>query len=593
MDNATASKRGAGIPLRRYTELLGTYLKPQLPRVVLLGVIVIVGIGLQLVNPQILRFFIDAAREGRTMESLMVAAAAFIGIALLTQGLSIVTAVIGNNVAWTATNELRAHLAAHCLSLRMSFHNDRTPGEMIERIDGDINSLGNFFSQFALQIVANVLLLVGVIVATFREDIRAGLAMLAFSVVSLYVLSRFRNFAVPHMRDTREASANFFGFLEEHLSGTEDIQACRGKGYVLRRFFDLTQRWLRKQVKSAMMINIMVNTNWLILAIGEAAALAVGAYLFMGDWITIGTAYLILHYTAILQRPMNALTWQFEDLQRSGATIERVQELLNNTNTIVDAGEASVEHGACTVRFDRVQFAYADAPVLPDLSFEIPAGCAVGLLGKTGAGKSTIARLLYRLYDPQEGSISINGRSIQDYSVSSLRGSIGLVTQNVHILEGSIRDNLSFFDDEITDGRIRDAISELGLEEWLDRQPEGLDTMLESGGGGLSAGEAQLIAFARILLLQDPRLVILDEASSRIDPATERLMVNSVRRLVSGRTAIIVAHRLSTVAIADRIMVLEAGRLAEYDDRESLLDDPDSKFGALMRSSLDMTGSAP
>ena len=196
--------------------------------------------------------------------------------------------------------------------------------------------------------------------------------------------------------------------------------------------------------------------------------------------------------------------------------------------------------------------------------------------------------MLYRLYEPQTGSILINDIDISNYDLSSLRKSIGLVTQNVHILEGSVRENLAFFDGTVTEERIETAVRELGLETWVKQLPKGLDTKLESGGGGLSAGEAQLLAFARILLLQNPSIVILDEASSLIDPATERLLVKSIRRLISNRTAIVIAHRLSTVALADEIMILDAGRISEYGARSELERDPESLFCELLRSNLEM-----
>ncbi|MBT3272503.1 MAG: ABC transporter ATP-binding protein [Spirochaetales bacterium] len=588
-----STERKPRIPLDRYTKLLGVYLKPQLLRVIFLGLLLMLSIGLQLVNPQILRYFIDAAKEGAALKDLILAAVLFIGLSVINQGVVVAMAILGNNVAWTATNGLRADVTEHCLSLKMSFHNEHTPGEMIERIDGDINALGNFFSQFALQIIGNAVLVVGIIAVTFREEPRAGLALLVFAAIALYVLNRFRSFATPYWKATRQASADFFGFLEEHLSGTEDIQACSGKNYVLRRFFGLTQAWLKLQIKSALMVNIMVNTSWLLFAVGEALALAVGAYLFKGGWITIGTVYLVFHYMSLLNRPMQAITHQMEDLQRAGASIDRVFELLANVSVISNDGTLDIDKGAASVEFRNIEFAYTDEKVLSDLSFQLIPGTILGLLGRTGAGKTTLSRLLYRLYEPQAGSIFINGIAISDFELSSLRKSIGLVTQNVHILEGTIRENLTFFDSSISNERIANAISELGLKEWINRMPDGLGMKLESGGGGLSAGEAQLLAFARILLLQNPSIVVLDEASSLIDPATERLLDASIQRLVSGKTAIIIAHRLSTVTIADEIMILDSGRIAEQGRRSNLANDPASLFSELLQSNLEMSHSEP
>ncbi len=245
------------------------------------------------------------------------------------------------------------------------------------------------------------------------------------------------------------------------------------------------------------MMNIMVNITWMLFAVGEALALATGAYLFKGGWITIGTVYLVFHYMSLLNLPIQAITHQMEDLQRAGASIDRVSELLRETSVLSNDGVAIIAEGAASIEFRSVEFGYADENILPDLSFRLAPGTVLGLLGRTGAGKTTISRLLYRLYEPQAGKILINDIEILEYELSSLRKSIGLVTQSVHILKGSIRENLTFFDSSISSERIRAAIHELGLESWIDQLPDGLDTELESGGEGLSAGEAQLLAFAR------------------------------------------------------------------------------------------------
>ncbi|MEO6458373.1 MAG: ATP-binding cassette domain-containing protein, partial [Chloroflexia bacterium] len=222
-------------------------------------------------------------------------------------------------------------------------------------------------------------------------------------------------------------------------------------------------------------------------------------------------------------------------------------------------------------------------PAVQDLTFRIEPGEVVGLLGRTGSGKTTLARLLLRLYDPTEGSILLGGVDLRSAKRGDLRRHIGMVTQEVQLFRATVRDNITFFDTSISDDRIMQALDDLGLVEWYTRLPNGLDTMLASGGGGLSAGEAQLLAFTRVFL-KDPGLVILDEASSRLDPFTERLIERAVHRLMRERTGIIIAHRLSTVELADTILILEDGRMAEYGPREALTADHSSKFSHLLRT---------
>jgi ATP-binding cassette subfamily B protein len=607
------------IPLKRYWDLLVNYLKPQRPRATLLAVLLLGNIGLQLVNPQIMRHFLDTAQAGGATETLLRAALLFTGVALIQQVVSVLATYVSENVAWTATNALRADLAEHCLRLDMSFHNAHTPGEMIERVDGDVTALSNFFSQFVIQVFGNALLLVGVLALLFREDWRVGLTLTGFSLVALYILGRFRSIAVPHWTAQRQASADLFGFLEERLAGSKDIRSNGAEAYVMRHFYQLMRELMSRSLKAGLMVNIMLNTLFLFFALGTATAFAVGAYLFQEEAITIGTVYIIFHYTRMLERPIDQIVHQIEDLQRAGAGITRIQELLGTQCKIQDdAGPlpgCALARGALAVQFQDVSFGYDDqvasqkndaspddgsedaaAPprketVLHDLSFRLEPGTVLGLLGRTGSGKTTLTRLLFRLYDPDSGAVHLgdNGESLADLRripLVELRQRVGMVTQNIQLFHATVRDNLTFFDEDIPDGRILEVIRDLGLWKWYESLPRGLDTELESGGGGLSAGEAQLLAFARIFL-QNPGLVILDEASSRLDPATENLIERAVGKLVQGRTAIIIAHRLGTVQRADEIMILENGRIGEYGARSELASDPGSRFYSLLQTGLE------
>ena len=596
------------IPLKQYWNLLVNYLESQWPRALLLSVLLFSSIGLQLVNPQIMRHFIDTAQSGGASETLLRVALLFIGVALVQQVASVLATYVSENVAWTATNALRADLAEHCLHLDMSFHNAHAPGEMIERVDGDVTALSNFFSQFVIQVLGNALLLVGVLALLFREDWRVGLALTGFALLALFILGRFRNVAVPHWTAERQASADLFGFLEERLSGTEDIRSNGAEAYVMRHFYRLMRELMQRSLKAALMVNILLNTSFLSFALGNAVAFVVGAWLFQERVLTIGTVYITFHYTTMLERPIRQITRQMEDLQKAGAGITRIRELFYRQSKIQDLAASLPEgsalpRGALAVEFQDVSFGYDDAvssgdskpsdngkdTVLRDLSFRLPPGTVLGLLGRTGSGKTTLTRLLFRLYDPDSGVIRLGAAVLTDIHqvpLTDLRQRIGMVTQNIQLFHATVRDNLTFFDDSIPDERILHVIHELGLSKWYESLPEGLDTELESGGGGLSAGEAQLLAFMRIFL-QDSGLVILDEASSRLDPATEHLIERAVDKLVQNRTAIIIAHRLGTVQRADEIMILEDGCIGEYGARSKLASDPNSRFYGLLQTGLE------
>jgi ATP-binding cassette subfamily B protein len=335
---------------------------------------------------------------------------------------------------------------------------------------------------------------------------------------------------------------------------------------------------------------VMQSTAELLLALGTAAALAVGVYILKGGAITLGTLYLVLAYTSLIAWNLLQITMQLDDLQKAVGATERINELYHTPNALTGSNKAAVPAGPPSVTFEHVSFGYTEGvPVLSDISFCLKPGRVLGLLGHTGSGKTTLIRLLVRFYDPDQGVIRLNGVDSRDTSTAELRRRMGVVTQDVQLFHATVRDNLTLFDDAISDERIRAAIERLGLDSWLASLPDGLDTML-AGDGGLSAGQAQLLAFTRVFL-QEPELVILDEASSRLDPATERLIGRAVERLLrpegTRRTAIIIAHRLQTVQRVDEILILDRGRIEEHGERVTLLDDPTSRFSRLLRTGLE------
>ena len=324
-----------------------------------------------------------------------------------------------------------------------------------------------------------------------------------------------------------------------------------------------------------------------VFAIGHAIAFGVSGYLWSRGAITIGTAYLIFHYTNLLQGPVHQIRSQLEDLQKATASIKRMQELLSLRPAIKDGGGPPLSRGQLSLQFDSVSFAYdGDQQVLHDVAVSVPAGEVVGVLGRTGSGKTTLARLLARFYEPSSGRIMLGGRDISSVPINNLRQRVGFVTQDVQVFKATLRENVRLFDQSVTDEQVTEALGTVGLGEWLRLLPMGLDTVMERDGSGLSAGEAQLLALSRVFL-RDPGLVVLDEASSRIDPATERLLQKAIDRLMSGRTGFIIAHRLSTLDRADWILILEDGRVCEFGRRESLAGDPHSRYSRLLRAGIE------
>jgi ABC-type multidrug transport system fused ATPase/permease subunit len=645
--------------VRRYRQLFAIYLRNQRRSVVLLAALLLTASGLQLTGPQLIRTFIDDAFAGSPTSRLTMLAGIFIAISLGAQAATVGTAYVSERVGWAATNLLRVDLFTHALHLDMEFHHRHTPGEMIERVDGDVTALSQFFTQFILRVLGSGLVLVGVIVLLWWQDWRLGLAIGGYVAVAGLLLSRLGTLAVPALTSDREATAEMYGVIEERLAGVDDIRANRGGDYVMSRVAESAAIMLRRALRARAHTASVWTLATLVFAVGYLVLLSTGAALLLAEEITIGTLYLVFNYAQVLQRPLEQLADQLRQLQAAGAAVVRVDELFSFQPTIADraledqgdassrtpsplegegwgegspsnrtaadarasdgdlfirleprpdgwnvAGPAAPIHpgsstadepsvhpepvegrgsGAASVEFDHVSFAYDPTePVVADFSLRLEPGIVLGVLGRTGSGKTTLLRLLTRLYEPQSGTIRLDGVPIEALPFATLRRRVGVVTQEVQLFESTVRDNLTLFDRSVPDERIHEALTALNLERWFARLPCGLDTRLGADGAGLSAGEAQLLAFTRVFL-RDPSVIVLDEASSRLDPVTETLLDDAIGRLLAGRTAIVIAHRLGTVDRAGSILILEDGRIREFGPRDALAADPRSRFAELLR----------
>ncbi len=593
-------------PLKRYVALLGRYLSPQWPRVTLLAALLLTGIGLDLASPQVVRYFIDTAQAGGPEWALLNAALAFLAFGLGARGLALAASYVAENTGWAATNAMREDLTLHALHLDMPFHKRHTPGELIERIDGDVGALANFFSEFAIRVAGNGLLAIGILVLLYREDWRIGLGMSFYVLVVLVALGVIQRVAVPRWAAQRKIDAELFGFIEERIAGREEIQAAGAGPYTLRRLYELLRTFLIRSRAALVISHLTTVAGDFLFVLGYATGLGLGAYLYSQGQVTIGTAYLIVYYVGMLAAPLTGLREQARDLQRATASVERAAELLAQQSQLREPSGAArrLPAGGLAVDLEGVTFRYhdeaasmpgdppdgleptGDGAALCGVSFRLEAGHVLGLLGRTGSGKTTLGRLLFRLYDPSEGTIRLQGIDLREMPLAELRQRVGIVTQDVQLFQATVRDNLTFFDREIVDAHIEHVLRELGLWDWVRSLPRGLDTELAAGGQGLSAGEAQLLAFARVFL-RDPGIVVLDEASSRLDPATEALLEQAIGRLLAGRTGIIIAHRLVTVQRADDLLILEDGQVVEHGPREQLAADAGSRFASLLRAGLE------
>ena len=535
------------------------------------------SIGLQLVIPLILRDFIDSAMAGSAVASLTTAGIAYLIAGILNQLLDAGASYLGTDIGWSATNRLREELTSHLFSLDMGFHNDTTPGEMIERVDGDVTAISEFISRFLVRLIAAGVLLTGVVIVCWFESPAMGLTVTLYVVAVLLFLIRLRKVAVAAAEEERETSARLYGFIEERLAGVDDIRSLGAGRFTMTRFIPVMRDFYTRTTNAwRKRIVVWVSANTAFWA-GDALALIVGVWLTIRGSITVGTAFLILQYVQLVRRPIEQMTQELQELQKAAGGIVRIDQLRHLGSSIADGSEV-MPAGPLAIEFDDVSFSYEDRGVLDEISFTLAPGKSLGLLGRTGGGKTTITRLIARLYDPDRGVVRVGGHDLRTLRSESLRRSVGVVTQDVQLFQASVKDNLTFFA-ERPDEEILDVLERVGLGPWI--RQLGLDTTLGAGGQGLSVGEQQLLAFARVFL-QDPGVVILDEPSSRLDPVTEMLLATATERLYAGRTVVIIAHRLETVRTADEIMVVDAGRIVEHGPRQMLAADQSTRYAALL-----------
>ena len=413
------------IPVRAYLRLLARYLRPLRRRVALLTLLLGAGIACQAINPQLIRAFLDRASSGSALGGLLTLAGGFTALAVGHQVLNVAATYVAEQVGWQATNELRADLAEHVLHLDMGFHKGHTPGELIERIDGDVTTLSEFFASFVIRVLGNLVLVVTVLALLWRESVWVGLTMTGWALLVLAGMLAIQTVAMPWWKAMRARSAEFFGFLGEQLAGTEDVRASGGVPFMMHRFTRVMRAWLPEQVRARM--GFAALWGWSIityLIIGMALIFWLGWQGLQAGTLTIGAVYLVFNYSDMMREPLEQIRQQMEVLQKASAGIARVQELLAVQPRLAETGTAALPAGALPVNLRGVHFAYRDEgsngeTVLEGIDLALAPGRVLGVLGRTGSGKSTLARLLTRLYDPVEGEVLLGGTALAAVSPES------------------------------------------------------------------------------------------------------------------------------------------------------------------------------
>lgn len=574
------------INLKDYVALLKKYLIREKAGLAMLFAILVLNVLVETAKPRILGEFIDQVTTAVPLGNIYLLAGLFLLLTAVKQGIGIVIAWLTQNIGWRATNGLRIDLTQHTMNLDMAFHKRFTPGQLVERVDGDINSLFGFFTTFITGIVMNVFMVIGVFTYFFLIDWRFALIyMIATALVYVYMLVMGRRID-KNSEQLREEESNLYGIIGEAITSVEDIRTLDARPHAMNRM----NRVLKRLFKFFKLDWVFGFGAWAydeaILWSAEFIVILIMARMVLNGQLSIGTAYLINRLGELILNPILSLREELMYMQKTDASIRRIQELLAIKRSLSE-GTLTQTSGDGGLELKNVSFSYEDnEKVIRDVSFRLERNKILGLLGRTGSGKTTLARLIVKLYDPTTGTVLIDGSDSQALSDETLRRKIAYVTQEVQLFNSSVRDNLTLYNPAVTDEKIMETIDLIGIRDWFNKLPQGLDTKISTEAPFLSTGELQLLTFIRVFL-NEPEIVILDEATSRLDPITEKYLETALNTLLQGRTAIIIAHRLKTVLRADEIMILEDGAILEAGNTEELRRNPDSHFAGLLQRGLE------
>jgi ATP-binding cassette subfamily B protein len=566
--------------MRRLWQLLRPYRK----QIALASFVLVLQTSCLLAGPALVRYGVDSGLLAGDGHALDLAAAAFLAVAVL--GLA-----TGRSVIWLVgrtgerfLKELRERVFKHLMGLSMDFYEREKTGRLVSRMTSDIDALQELISQGLVMFIQNILIFFGALIAIFIMSWELALCTLVIVPPVIFASRWFRRESNRAYLEVRESIGQNLATLQEGLEGVRVVQAFGREGGWIRRFHRTNEAQYDANIEtvriSARYFPFVEFTG----VLGIAIVVGVGGLFVDQGIITVGTVLAFVLYLNSLFEPIQQLSQLYNTVQLAGAALHKVFDLLDTDGTVGEKPGAVdlPERGAIEV--DAVSFAYGGGPpdtagelhplgpmVLRDVSLTVEPGERVALVGPTGAGKSTLAKLMVRFYDPREGAVRFDGVDLRDATLRSLRERIVVVPQEGFLFAGTVRDNIRIGRAEATDAEVEEAVEAIGLSDIIEGFPDGLDTEVRERGSRLSAGEKQLVSLARAALA-DPALLVLDEATSNLDPGTERHVERALETLTKGRTVVVVAHRLSTAARCDRIAVVDDGRLMEVGTHDELLE---------------------
>jgi ATP-binding cassette, subfamily B, bacterial len=548
-------------------------LRPYRGRVLLMFVSLVIATGAALAPPYLAGRAIDDGIRQQDLSALTVIVIAFVAAAILNWVATYLQTYLINWVGQRALQDLRVELFEHLQRLSIGFYSRNRAGVLISRLTNDIQALDQLVTEGISTLFSATLTLVGTAVILVVLD--PSLALITFLTFPVLLVASvaFRLASAGAYRLTREKIAQVTAYLQETLSGVRVVRAFGQEPRHRSRFAELNDEHREANMKTVYLNAAYFPSVELLSAVATAAILIYGGNEVVDGAVTIGVLATFVFYLQSFFDPIQSLSQLYTTYQAGMAALDKIFELLDEEPDVADKPDAiELPRVRGEIRFDDVTFSYGgDALALDRVSLDVPPGQTLALVGETGAGKSTLAKLVARFYDPDEGRVLIDGHDLRDVTESSLRSQLGIVPQESFLFSGTIRDNIAFGRPGATDEDVRAAAQAVGAHEFIERLPDGYDTEVGERGGHLSAGQRQLVAFARAAAA-DPRILILDEATSNVDVRTEAQIERGLRRLLAGRTAIVIAHRLSTIRGAGRIVVLDHGGIAEQGTHEELLE---------------------
>ena len=543
------------------------FLQPYKVRFWSLVVLIMVMACVVPLNPLLIRHTIDNEIARGDYNGLSLMLLAMLGVLLLQGFLQFVTSYMAGWLGQTVIRDIRVALYEKILHLRLKFFDDTPIGRLVTRTVSDIETLNDVFSEGLASIAGDILQLVLITGVMFYTDWRLTLICLMtvpFMVVSTYI---FKEYIKKSFNEVRIAVSNLNSFVQEHITGMNIVQAFSAEELEYKKFVAINQTHRDANIRSIWAYSVYFPVADVILAAGTGLIVWFGSKQILNHDITLGTLTAFIMFMNLFFRPIRFLADRFNTLQMGIVSTERILKLLDSEEYVANNGSYSANDLKGDVKFENVWFAYNDEEyVLKDISFEVKQGETIALVGATGAGKSSTINLLSRFYEINKGKIFIDGRDLHEYELQSLRSKIGVVLQDVFLFSNTIENNITLGDKSITREKIIEAAKLVGAHDFIERLPDGYDYNVMERGATLSVGQRQLISFVRALV-HDPKVIVLDEATSSVDTETEEMIQNAIAKLMKGRTAIVIAHRLSTIQNANKILVLDKGEIKEEGPR--------------------------